>query len=319
MEQAEEQEWMLQQNRLQRRVSRALSLSSSNDGETDGSQPQATRLRHSHRLSLADLSGIDSIDIGSALEKNDVSSPDRSSLLMSRGKDLSDKIQRRKSHASVLADNGTSVVRGAPPISRRHSIAVQLTGVDASRDHLPTTISPGLTSMGGSGHSSSTQEASAQARQPAGLVSSSGADLRARQSIESLLESIDTGGLELTREMNELAALRNKDARATKDGVDLSSLYAFRCIHGGKYGTLFVTPEKLVFRRSRIMGGRRSSVSSYQLSSVVAIRKAAGHFRKSHGVQMLLRDGGSLSFYGLSSRDDVFGFLLVRCGNSHVY
>ncbi|KAJ1659843.1 hypothetical protein GGF38_004024 [Coemansia sp. RSA 25] len=173
--------------------------------------------------------------------------------------------------------------------------------------------------MGGSGHSSSTQEASAQARQPAGLVSSSGADLRARQSIESLLKSMDFGGLELTHEMNELVAQRNKDARATKDGVDLSSLYAFRCIHRGKYGTLFVTPEKLVFRRSRIMGGRRSTVSSYQLSSVVAIRKTARHFRKSHGVQMLLRDGGSLSFYGLSSRDDVFGFLLVRCGNSHVF
>ncbi|KAJ1670232.1 hypothetical protein GGF38_001668, partial [Coemansia sp. RSA 25] len=250
MEQAEEQEWMQQQNRLQRRVSRALSLSSSNDGETDGSQPQPTRLRHSHRLSLADVSGIDSTDIDGALEKNDVRSPDRSSLLMSRAKDLSDKIRRRKSHASALADNGISAVQEAPPISTRHSIAVQLTGVDASRDHLPTTVSPGLTSMGGSGHSSSTQEASAQARQPAGLVSSSGADLRARQSIESLLESIDTGGLELTREMNELAALRNKDARATKDGVDLSSLYAFRCIHGGKYGTLFVTPEKLVFRRS---------------------------------------------------------------------
>ncbi|KAJ2340938.1 hypothetical protein GGH91_004014, partial [Coemansia sp. RSA 2671] len=158
----------------------------------------------------------------------------------------------------------------------------------------------------------------ARPHQPARQISGSEVNLGKRQSIDSLLESIDSDRLELTRETKELAALRNKDARATKDGVDLNSLYAFRCFHHGKYGTLFVTQEKLVFRRSRIMGGRRSKVSSHQLGSVVAIRKAAGHFGKSHGVQLLLRDGGSLSFYGLASRDDVFGFLLVRCGNSHV-
>ncbi|KAJ2332183.1 hypothetical protein GGH92_009005 [Coemansia sp. RSA 2673] len=172
---------------------------------------------------------------------------------------------------------------------------------------------------GGGGHSSTVQEAGAQARRLANLASYSEVDLNTRQSIDSLLESIDSGRLELTRETKELAALRNKDARAAKDGVDLNSLYAFRCIHRGKYGTLFVTQEKFVFRRSRIMGGRRSKVSSYRLGSVVAIRKAAGHFGKSHGIQLLLRDGDSLSFYGLGSRDDVFGFLLVRCGNSHVY
>ncbi|KAJ2262006.1 hypothetical protein EV176_006504 [Coemansia sp. RSA 451] len=126
-------------------------------------------------------------------------------------------------------------------------------------------------------------------------------------------------GLELTHEVNQLQALRNKDARATKDGVDLSSLYAFRCIHQGKYGTLFVTSDRFVFRRSRIMGGRRSSVASYLLSSVVAIRKSTSGLGKSHGIQLLLSTGKSYSFIGLSSRDDVFGFLLMRCGNRHLY
>ncbi|KAJ2805340.1 hypothetical protein H4S07_004044 [Coemansia furcata] len=214
--------------------------------------------------------------------------------------------------------DSTGVLQGAPPIALRHSIAVQPTDFEISKDNLPSTISLGQTTMGG-GYSSTIQETGARARQLTSLASSSDVALRTRQSIDSLLESIDSGRLELTRETKELAALRNKDARAAKDGVDLDSLYAFRCIHRGKYGTLFVTQEKFVFRRSRIMGGRRSKVSSYQLGSVVAIRKAAGHFGKSHGIQLLLRDGDSLSFYGLGSRDDVFGFLLVRCGNSHVY
>ncbi|KAJ2889493.1 hypothetical protein GGI21_006551 [Coemansia aciculifera] len=232
---------------------------------------------------------------------------------------MSDRLRHRNGSASVFVHSSNSLPQHMPSLAPRHSIAVQPTDLAISRDHFPSTISLGLSSMDGGGYSSTVQEAGAQAHRPAGLTNSSDVDLHTRQSIEGLLESIDSGRLELTREANELAALRNKDARATKDVVDLSSLYAFRCIHRGKYGTLFVTPEKLVFRRSRIMGGRRSTVSSYQLGSVVAIHKAAGHFAKSHGIQLLLRDGDSLSFYGLGSRDDVFGFLLVRCGNRHVY
>ncbi|KAJ2722890.1 hypothetical protein GGI07_003017 [Coemansia sp. Benny D115] len=155
------------------------------------------------------------------------------------------------------------------------------------------------------------------------LATSSGGPSRSRGVSEatynSLTESTKSRSLELTHEANELAALRNKNAQSTKNGVDLSSLYAFRCIHRGKYGTLFVTADRFVFRRSRIMGGRRSSVSSYLLSNVVAIRKSTGRFGKLHGIQMLLNDGKPYYFYGLPKRDDVFGFLLVRCGNSHAY
>ncbi|KAJ1819682.1 hypothetical protein LPJ56_003596 [Coemansia sp. RSA 2599] len=135
----------------------------------------------------------------------------------------------------------------------------------------------------------------------------------------SIANSADSSSLELTHETKQLAALRNKDARSTSNVVDLNSLYAFRCIHQGKYGTLFVTADRFVFRRSRIMGGRRSSVTSYLLSNVIAIRKSTGHFGKSHGIQMLLNDGKPCHFYGLPKRDDVFGYLLVRCGSSHAY
>ncbi|KAJ1734599.1 hypothetical protein LPJ61_000981 [Coemansia biformis] len=128
-----------------------------------------------------------------------------------------------------------------------------------------------------------------------------------------------TSSLELTHEANKLNSLRSKDARTTGDGFDHNSLFAFRCIHQGRYGTLFVTPEQFVFRRSRMMGGRRSSVACYRLSTVVAIRKSVTGIGKSHGVQMLLSNGRVCSFHGLSKRDDVFGFLLVRCGSSHIY
>ncbi|KAJ2885883.1 hypothetical protein H4R27_001087 [Coemansia aciculifera] len=328
MEQSEEQEWIRQLKQRQRRVSHAHSLSSSKDGEPEDSQPRPTRLRHTHRLSLVELpeagsAGSNSSNSSGATEEGSSgsTSPDWDSTLMSRAKGLANMIRRRKSQASTFTDDNASILQGAPPIALRHSIAVQPTDLEISKNHLPSTMSLGLTTMGGSGgiYSSTVQEAGAQVRRLAGLASSSEVDLNTRQSIDSLLESIDSGRLELTREMKELAALRNKDARPAKDGVDLNSLYAFRCIHRGKYGTLFVTQEKFVFRRSRIMGGRRSKVSSYCLGSVVAIRKAAGHFGKSHGIQLLLRDGDSLSFYGLGSRDDIFGFLLVRCGNSHVY
>ncbi|KAJ2112250.1 hypothetical protein IW146_004758, partial [Coemansia sp. RSA 922] len=323
MEQSEEQEWIRrQQKQRRRRVSHAHSLGSSNDGEAEGSQPQPTRLRHTHRLSLVEFPEAGSIGSGGnnnsgAVEKGSSgsTSPDWNGTLMSRAKGLSNKIRRRQSQESAFTYDNAGILQDAPPIALRHSIAVQPTDLAISRNHMPSTMSLSLAAMGGGGggHSSTVQEAGAQARRLANLASYSEVDLNTRQSIDSLLESIDSGRLELTRETKELAALRNKDARAAKDGVDLNSLYAFRCIHRGKYGTLFVTQEKFVFRRSRIMGGRRSKVSSYRLGSVVAIRKAAGHFGKSHGIQLLLRDGDSLSFYGLGSRDDVFGFLLVRC------
>ncbi|KAJ2888406.1 hypothetical protein FB639_000667 [Coemansia asiatica] len=152
---------------------------------------------------------------------------------------------------------------------------------------------------------------------PYGTRDSSNGNIRTPMA--SIADSADSSSLELTHETKKLAGLRNKDARSTSNVVDLSSLYAFRCIHQGKYGTLFVTEDRFVFRRSRIMGGRRSSVSSYLLSNVIAIRKSTGHFGKSHGIQMLLNDGKPYHFYGLPKRDDVFGFLLVRCGNSHAY
>ncbi|KAJ2617586.1 Telomerase reverse transcriptase [Coemansia sp. RSA 1365] len=163
------------------------------------------------------------------------------------------------------------------------------------------------------------------------IISPASPDMRdaRRSSLDSLIlkspisgsstKNPKPGNLELMHDANQLQSLRNKDARATKDGIDMNSLYAFRCIHDGKYGTLFVTSDRFVFRRSRIMGGRRSSVASYLLSSVVAVRKTATGLGKSHGIQLLMNTGKSCSFYGLSDRDDVFGFLLLRCGRGHVY
>ncbi|KAI8322045.1 hypothetical protein GQ54DRAFT_165741 [Martensiomyces pterosporus] len=142
---------------------------------------------------------------------------------------------------------------------------------------------------------------------------------RPASEIINMLDRFDTRDVELSRHTDELGALGSRDAQAANDGADICSLYAFRCIHGGKYGTLFVTQDHYIFRRSRIMGGRRSNISSYKLSSVVAIRKSTGRFGKSHGIQLLLSSGRSHSFYGLGRRDDVFGFLLMRCGSSHVY
>ncbi|KAJ2554814.1 hypothetical protein EV175_002468, partial [Coemansia sp. RSA 1933] len=146
----------------------------------------------------------------------------------------------------------------------------------------------------------------------------------ARASLDSSIQRLasaesEPSSLELMHDANELSALRNRDARPAEKGVDLSSLYAFRCIHQGKYGTLFVTPDRFVFRRSRIMGGRRSSVSSHQLSCVVALRKSTSRFSKSNGIQLLMSDGSAFSFFGLARRDDVFGFLLVRCGHTHAF
>ncbi|KAJ2470850.1 hypothetical protein GGI02_002658 [Coemansia sp. RSA 2322] len=329
MERSEEQEWARRQN-LARQSSRAGIPSGigAAEAEAEGIRPQPTRLGPAQRLTQAALAEAALHDAGNSDNGRPASksvgnsrrtSSDESSALRAHARGLTGLFRRRKGQVDAETNDTPCSALDVAPLALRHSIAVQPTDLADNMGRFSSSLSLGMVGVSCNVHSNTTQESSGQSEWTEGASLSDDPRLRSRQSIDSLLESINTSSLELTHEAAQLASLRNKDARATKDGVDLDSLYAFRCIHHGKYGTLFATSDKLVFRRSRIMGGRRSTVSSHQLSSVVAIRKSSGHFGKSHGIQMQLNSGESLSFHGLSSRDDVFGFLLVRCGNSHVY
>ncbi|KAJ1837692.1 hypothetical protein LPJ73_007314 [Coemansia sp. RSA 2703] len=266
--------------------------------------------------------------------------------LLGRAKDhISFRLRRSLAHhsktsaAPELPEKPTGP--GAPPILR-HSIAIppseipsgderrtkstqavlDHTSDEAEHSGVGTTSKPAASSVNQPDTASNTvynlgsKLAGDLARQETRVGSPEGS---ASLDMDSRATSLGSSSLELTHEANKLSSLRNKDARSTDSVVDLHSLYAFRCVHQGKYGTLFVTKDRFVFRRSRIMGGRKSSVSSYLLSNVVALRKSSGHFGKSHGIQLLLNDGKPYHFYGLPKRDDVFGYLLVRCGNNHAY
>ncbi|KAJ1722093.1 hypothetical protein LPJ53_003462 [Coemansia erecta] len=265
--------------------------------------------------------------------------------LLGRAKDqISSKLKRTLIHHSKTSPDpeipGKSAGPGGPPILR-HSIAIPPSDMPSAGERRTKSMQvlPGDAldgSSGDKGDSGTTSKIVAGDKGDSGaapgpvysLGSKLAGDLGRQESrnspdggasLDSNTTSVGSSSLELTHEANELASLRNKNARSAGNVVDLKSLYAFRCVHQGKYGTLFVTEDRFVFRRSRIMGGRRSSVSSYLLSNVVAIRKSAGHFGKSHGIQLLLNDGKPYHFYGLPKRDDVFGYLLVRCGNNHAY
>ncbi|KAJ1989808.1 hypothetical protein EDC05_004428 [Coemansia umbellata] len=268
------------------------------------------------------------------------SSPTADHSFVARARDLSSRIlRRRSSQGNARSDKSTagtepktSIDSQQPPLGeannlenerKQRSMRLQaLRGVNFSNNRkllqeFSKLIQSDSIDNASDKHTTDADNAPRTSLDTLGLESLD--TIQARNSVNIFAETGGSGDLELMHEANELNALRNKDARPTKKGIDLSSLYAFRCIHQGKYGTLFVTPERFVFRRSRIMGGRRSAVSSYQLSSVIAIRKSATGLGKSHGVQLLLNDGRSYSFYGLAKRDDVFGFLLVRCGHVHAY
>ncbi|KAJ1794123.1 hypothetical protein LPJ67_000957 [Coemansia sp. RSA 1938] len=258
-------------------------------------------------------------------------SPNRRSSLMSKAKDLSSRVLRRKSSISSIGDSSSKnekakLMQDSGPYAlndianehermRRMRFSMDRKDIDMTRYSVQDFGMESMKSLDSTNDVSSVLPGTSDKEAPRASFDST----VLRSSVISPADGAGMDGLELTHEVNQLQALRNKDARATKDGVDLSSLYAFRCIHQGKYGTLFVTSDRFVFRRSRIMGGRRSSVASYLLSSVVAIRKSTSGLGKSHGIQLLLSTGKSYSFIGLSSRDDVFGFLLMRCGNRHLY
>ncbi|KAJ1965303.1 hypothetical protein GGI12_000863 [Dipsacomyces acuminosporus] len=132
-----------------------------------------------------------------------------------------------------------------------------------------------------------------------------------------MIERFDTN--DVLEPHNQGKAHGDDGASIAKDSTHTCLSYAFKCIHRGRYGTLFVTPDHFVFQKSRLMGRLRASISSYSLRSVVAIRKCTGGLGRSHGIQLLLEDGKSHSFYGLGKRDDMFVFLLLRCGGSHTY
>ncbi|KAJ2082980.1 hypothetical protein H4R24_001174 [Coemansia sp. RSA 988] len=270
------------------------------------------------------------IDSDEDSRSSNSSSPHRRRSLLSRAKDISSRVLGKMDrHGSVGRSKDTQSQEHALhklPASienerkRRQQLSLNLKDVDLARYANAVSgleRSPQDASEDGNGGDNNIDLPETPDIRDARRVSLD--SLILKSPISSTTGSPKPGGLELMHDANQLQSLRNKDARATKDDVDMNSLYAFRCIHDSKYGTLFVTSDRFVFRRSRIMGGRRSSVASYLLSSVVAVRKTATGLGKSHGIQLLMNTGKSCSFYGLSDRNDVFGFLLLRCGRGHVY
>ncbi|KAJ2780218.1 hypothetical protein H4R18_003570 [Coemansia javaensis] len=255
------------------------------------------------------------------------SSTHRRGSLAAWAKDVTSHFRRKGKRTSSDAAGGAR-----PTLQRTGAVATTVSAEDERRNRMRASLAGH--EMGQADFDKIAQAANAHKRRSAdsGNASNSAADSKPpstgendqpatplEQAAPAPQTRLRSASLELTREANKLQSLRAKDALAAKDGFDTKSLFAFRCLHRGKYGTLFVTPDQFVFRRSRIMGGRRSSVACYKLGNIVAIRKSLSGIGKSHGIQMLLSNGKVCSFNGLAQRDDVFGFLLVRSGNNHVY
>ncbi|KAJ1750170.1 hypothetical protein LPJ78_003112 [Coemansia sp. RSA 989] len=324
----EEREW-LKQSGMAPRTTHTFSTDTL-DGESLIADSVISQLAES-QPSLVDELGNFTVRKSSSGNSSNSTSPRRRSYLMSKAKDLSSRVLRRKSHQNNPSDVSRRPSQKGPMLHRqalasaadiedelerrrRMRLSLDLHDVDLSK--------LSLQQLGV--HRSNCSGDNAEAMLPntpdtGNARASLDTNAILKSPVSNAADSNKSESLELMHEANQLQSLRNKDARATKDGIDLSSLYAFRCIHQGKYGTLFVTSDRFIFRRSRIMGGRRSSVSSFLLSNVVAIRKSASGLGKAHGIQLLLNDGKSHSFFGLSNRNDVFGFLLLRCGNRHLY
>ncbi|KAJ2387508.1 hypothetical protein H4S02_003331 [Coemansia sp. RSA 2611] len=329
----EEREW-IKQSGLAPRTSRAFSTDTLGvlGGEDILCQPAKDRdTRLWSQMTAPQHSSANAVSKGNSDSSGDTSPKNRGSLL-AKAKGLSSRVLRRKSlqegpdqrkHELMSSSARNSAMISTTDFAdesermRRMRFSLDLKDINLARYSVQELGgSATKTQDSGNGGEITLPDTPDIKEAPRGSIDS----LLLRSPVASTVDSsTGSGSLELTHEANRLQSLRNKDARATKDGIDLSSLYAFRCIHQGKYGTLFVTSDRFVFRRSRIMGGRRSSVSSYLLSNVVAIRKSASGLGKSHGIQLLLSNGKSYSFFGLSNRDDVFGFLLLRCGNRHLY
>ncbi|KAJ2358657.1 hypothetical protein GGF43_000669 [Coemansia sp. RSA 2618] len=335
MGEREEREW-LQQSGLAPRSTRVFSTDTLSMLDGENFRRQAPKARETNMLSQINASRQSTVPSGSG-DSSGTTSPKRRTSLISKAKGLTSRVLRRKSSISSTSDssskhdkaNQVSPVRHSGVYSvddisdehererkRRLRFSLDLHDIDLSQYSVEDL---GLQSTGTLDSSKGISIALPDSPEIKDTPRGSFDSMLLQSPVATTADGAGLSPLELTHDANELQSLRNKDARATKDGIDLSSLYAFRCIHQGKYGTLFVTSDRFVFRRSRIMGGRRSSVASYLLSSVVAIRKSASGLGKSHGVQLLLSTGKSYSFYGLSGRDDVFGFLLMRCGNRHLY
>ncbi|KAJ2700443.1 hypothetical protein FB645_004987 [Coemansia sp. IMI 203386] len=352
MEPSEEQEWMRNAG-LFKPISRTHSVDSFVSMDKERIIARPTSLRHTRRVSDEDVPSIllndkdvnESINLpesrSSGTDNSGKSSGSESrgagrSLLSRAKSQISSKLKRTHVHQSnsspVPQVVPSEMVGSLERPNLRHSIAIPtLESQDTGKRRTISMLdlaSLDLSELGKDMPEGSSGNKDADAGNSYSLSNKLLENLRPygtqnsgnpRSPIASIADSADSSSLELTHETKQLAALRNKDARSTNNVVDLNSLYAFRCIHQGKYGTLFVTADQFVFRRSRIMGGRRSSVSSYLLSNVIAIRKSTGRIGKSHGIQILLNDGKPYHFYGLPKRDDVFGYLLVRCGNNHAY
>ncbi|KAJ2121036.1 hypothetical protein IW147_004618 [Coemansia sp. RSA 720] len=318
----------LHQIGLAPRTSRAFSTDTLNVLDADTFTRQSLKDYDSKIIPQITISQQNRV-LGGSGNSSGSTSPNRRSSLMSKAKDLSSRVLRRKS--SISSTTGSSknekakLMQNSGPYApngianehermRRMRFSMDRKGIDMSQFSVQDFGIESMNSLDSTNDISIVPPDTSDKEAPRASL-----DSTVLRSPNISPDSAGMDSLELTHEANQLQALRNKDARATKDDIDLSSLYAFRCIHQGKYGTLFVTSDRFVFRRSRIMGGRRSSVASYLLSSVVAIRKSTSGLGKSHGIQLLLSTGKSYSFIGLSGRDDVFGFLLMRCGNRHLY
>ncbi|KAJ1955207.1 hypothetical protein EC988_002010 [Linderina pennispora] len=225
-------------------------------------------------------------------------------MLVSRAKEISSKLMRKPLSVSQLSgsrtDHGGTAIAHTKDAQQDRATSASALSLDGLHHRLSDTAV---------GRPSISSELSLQSIDSAELA----------QELDQILERLGSDVSDLSQDDSDSHQFSHSKAKGTGDGIDLTSLYAFRCVHRGKYGTMFVTRDQCIFRRSRILGGRKSSMATYPLSSVVAIRKSNKRFGKSSGIQLLLSDGKSVSFYGLGRRDDVFGFLLIRCGCQHVF
>lgn len=289
MGEAEEKEWA----RFRLLKHRSSQISSAEDtknmayttesGDDEGDNPRPTMLRNNAKI-MSQRIGTRSFD-----HLQPAIAEPRS--LTTRAKGLTNRLRHRLSHSSDM-------------------LMTTKLGGDSMSSSAISTRPHSADSEEGSGASIETLES---------VVSLSGEPQESSSAENSLLDMLPAAGLELTNETKKLSSLQNKDAQVPDGDVDLESLHAFRCLHQSKYGTLFVTPDKFIFRRSRLMGGRRSSVASYPLNGIVAIRKSTARFGRTHGIQILMSNDKFFSFYGLGQRDDAYGVLMVRAGNSHAH
>ncbi|KAJ1936969.1 hypothetical protein FBU59_004891 [Linderina macrospora] len=260
--------------------------------------------RHTRTVSDGSITGVHGSDLVGVPEQKSQNRFSGGSLI-SRAKEISSKIMRKPIHESQFSgsrtDHEDSAIAHTRDARKGKMASASAISLDKLQHHRLSDMASGRPSI--------SSEFSLQSVDSAEIA----------QELDQILEQLGSDSFEHSQEDSDSQPFSYAKAKGTSNGIDLTSLYAFRCVHRGKYGTLFVTRSQCIFRRSRILGGRKSSMAMYPLSNVVAIRKSSKRFSKSSGIQLLMSDGKPVSFYGLSRRDDVFGFMLIRCGCQHVF